>query len=1465
MEYWNGSAWVSYLAGTYAQIPGDGDNVNAEAANLLVRVALVNDILLEAAAGETFTLTARSMGATVATGTASIGTATIKDDGTGTVFSTSVNVATANTPVTAIVDTTTPPNDDRVLISNVRVNENGGFAAFNVTSPNTQIVFLSIVFTGAGGAGNAVIADIGTALEYWDAATAAWVGITAGAGVQMTAGQTLSVRIAIVNDGTAEGPETFVLQARDTTGATGGILLGTGTATIVENASGSSFATIAPITVNENSPYALFTIQNANGRPVKLSLAATNYQASAANDNAAIGTDIANSLQYWNGGIWVNYVNDSTITAPNIANLLVRVSINEQDAYEGPETFTLRVADSSNNVIGYGVATIMDNGTGTMYTGDATVTDASAAFAAATTDAERAAALEIWRQINEVKSNAIVAGTYGAFYKAANGNYYVTGYKANADGVTNLTTSKELTSTNGYSYTGAIIDVAAVSSSATTHQYLLLTTDGLYAWGSSSLAITTTSVGFQKISTPSHFIAADVKSMAASNNGVMFVMKDGTVRNSSFAQVKVTGGSVLTGITDVQYSNGQAFAVSSEGANSVINKFYTWGTSTYLGDNSVAANRTDATVMANPLPTGVQAVQIGISTNTYFVLGSDGKVYVLGSNSGGVAGQGTATALTSWTTMLNKNGIGALSDVQYISALDAGILGNTASRSAFGLILRDGSILGVGSNSNDRLGTGSNALLPIAPTGAIANSQVYTIELGGAFSAALLYGTTDVVYTTGAQNGAAGNGTTTGTSTFTQSSLSVNLADAPATSLTITNPTSADLRDDTGITVNSIVVNETANTFAVFVVEIDRSQTIQMALAAGTAAATTDYTNSISYWNGSAWTTPAASINLSVTAGQRLHVRVPILVTTGAEANETFTLNISDVEGSPMKSATATIVENGSGTAYATSAPPATVNSIDVNEASPYAVFRVTGVASQKVTLSLAGGTASLSEYGSALEIYNGTSWVAYTANSFAVIPSPGSTLLVRTTITNDNLLDNDETFRLIVANEAGVTAVGIATIKDDGTGDLFSIQNNTGSSELVTENGLPDALDNDQNRPLSINSVEVNEGSSYAVFTVSGAANQVLSSLALIAGTSNTATGSGADFGTSTGTGLEYWNGTAWVIYSTGDISIDAAGVLLVRTPIVNDSAIDNNETFRLSIESANGQIATGTATIKDDGTGTIFAATASIDGVTAASSSTPVTAQTVASPTTSLVPAANAADLPNEDRLFSVTSVTVNEGSPFAIFKITGETGQYTRLSLASVTATIGTDTGAALQYYDGTAWQNYSTGSFVKISSAGLLVRVAINNDNGASVGEPGETFKLIAQNTNGTPNSVGGIGTIMDDGTGSLFGGSNTTGVADAPGVNGAPATLDRDYGITSVIVNEGSPFVVFSVVGGKSGSSGSNFDGLNSITITAGTATAADYGTAVQYWNGSSWTAFVSNMSISNKTLMRFAITNDILN
>jgi hypothetical protein len=187
-----------------------------------------------------------------------------------------------------------------------------------------------------------------------------------------------------------------------------------------------------------------------------------------------------------------------------------------------------------------------------------------------------------------------------------------------------------------------------------------------------------------------------------------------------------------------------------------------------------------------------------------------------------------------------------------------------------------------------------------------------------------------------------------------------------------------------------------------------------------------------------------------------------------------------------------------------------------------------------------------------------------------------------------------------------------------------------------------------------------VNEGSSHAVFTINGAASQVITSLALGSGLVNSATGAGAEYGTASGTGLEYWNGSAWTEYVSGSVSLDATGNLLVRTPIINDSIIDHNEIFTLTaVNSASGN-SVGTAVIVDDGTGTLF------------TSGNPVgnTPATLAPPTGAVLEA-DIASLRDDDRILMVSSVTVNEASPFAIFSVTGADGQYIKVALKSLYA--------------------------------------------------------------------------------------------------------------------------------------------------------------------------------------------------
>ena len=121
---------------------------------------------------------------------------------------------------------------------------------------------------------------------------------------------------------------------------------------------------------------------------------------------------------------------------------------------------------------------------------------------------------------------------------------------------------------------------------------------------------------------------------------------------------------------------------------------------------------------------------------------------------------------------------------------------------------------------------------------------------------------------------------------------------------------------------------------------------------------------------------------------------------------------------------------------------------------------------------------------------------MSYTSGTVAL--ASNGTLLVRTSLTpeQETAIDNGETFTLTATNTGGTGAVGTATIKDDGTGNYYAANNTTGTSSV------PGGVVLDDDRTLTVNSFSVNEGSPYAVFTVTGVAGQ-LATLSLANGTS--------------------------------------------------------------------------------------------------------------------------------------------------------------------------------------------------------------------------------------------------------------------------------------------------------------------------------------------------------------------------
>ncbi|MTI91981.1 MAG: tandem-95 repeat protein [Pseudomonas stutzeri] len=300
----------------------------------------------------------------------------------------------------------------------------------------------------------------------------------------------------------------------------------------------------------------------------------------------------------------------------------------------------------------------------------------------------------------------------------------------------------------------------------------------------------------------------------------------------------------------------------------------------------------------------------------------------------------------------------------------------------------------------------------------------------------------------------------------------------------------------------------------------------------------------------------------------------------GQTLTERFNYTVTDRSGNGLTDiAVLTITIEGAQDTVA-------VNSVFVNEASPYAVFTVTGSAGVAVRLELGSAglpptdaRATLSGAGadiaSTLEYFNGSSWQTYVTNSSVVIPT-GDKLLVRVAVRQDDVHEGNESFTLTAFVSQDNSSTGIGTINDEGEGDIYQPGNTSGTPDSGA------VLDDD--RPtLSVSSPSVNEGA-YAEFIVSldKRSTQPVSFSPVLA---SATAGIGVD---TTGT-LEWFDGSAWV--EVREPVTIAAGELSVRLRIAteDDSFVETSETFALRTGAVSGTVtnlggAEGIATILDN-----------------------------------------------------------------------------------------------------------------------------------------------------------------------------------------------------------------------------------------------------------------------------------------
>jgi VCBS repeat-containing protein len=372
---------------------------------------------------------------------------------------------------------------------------------------------------------------------------------------------------------------------------------------------------------------------------------------------------------------------------------------------------------------------------------------------------------------------------------------------------------------------------------------------------------------------------------------------------------------------------------------------------------------------------------------------------------------------------------------------------------------------------------------------------------------------------------------------------------------------------------------------------------------------------------------------------------------------------------------------------------------------------------------------------------------------------------------------------------------------------DTLTVETNDGA---LSDTDTLDIAVTPDNRALSVTGTTVNEASPYVLFEVTGVSGQKVT-LSLSDGSAT----AGADFSPN----LEYYDGSAWVAYAGGAVAIPSgSATLLVRSAVFQDTISEGSETLTLSAANKYGTLTTATSTIKDDGLGSIYLG-----------DNTTLTANTA-------VDAGYPTHL-DDDRAITINSISVNESSPYGVFTLTGAIGQKVQLALHNMTATVGTDTGAGLEYYNGSEWVNYTADSTLTLASSTLLVRTTITQD---STFEGQESFALAVTKVSAEDTTVYGVGSIYDDGTGDIYLADNTSGSADTSGT-GYPTSKDDDrtLAVDSPTVNEASNIVVYTL----SGNSGQTVSlSLVNESDNATVIGKANVNTAqtLKYWDGLDW-------------------------
>lgn len=338
----------------------------------------------------------------------------------------------------------------------------------------------------------------------------------------------------------------------------------------------------------------------------------------------------------------------------------------------------------------------------------------------------------------------------------------------------------KIDSINYPALTGEVSYVGVGSSLQGNVQMIVLSSQGLFASGIAGSVLSTTiktSNIFSKLTIngktdglPLGLTPDSIKMMFVTHRSIyltscagnVYVLsQDSNVRGtkgltpfsaSIWSKVLDSNGLPLSNVIVTRGQGRFAFALKSDST------IWTWGDSVMRGNGTGSKNLNYAVQMIKPagIP-GIKMIQAttngytGTPRVSYYILGTDKKVYCLGANASGQLGDRTSVAKYVWVNAKNPNGT-IIDSAIWISSNE-----HDNSNPNFGVLKSSGQMFTAGNNSGSMIARATPPNFLDTPVGIKNSDTILFFEVGGHTTAFIKIGTPKYGYVGHKVNGSLGN------------------------------------------------------------------------------------------------------------------------------------------------------------------------------------------------------------------------------------------------------------------------------------------------------------------------------------------------------------------------------------------------------------------------------------------------------------------------------------------------------------------------------------------------------------------------------------------------------------------------------------------------------------------------------------------------------------------------------------